>query len=426
MNTTLIHDLITRQIDLMRYEVSVRKNIFSLLDTLHNDVAARLVSGSLKTQLNHVERIVSQGYQAVLRALDVLPVLDTEAAWLAAWLGGLVAAYGLKDKIVPLGKKAVRTLADAFTLGGFTLQEAIAKQSRDLGMKIKAWLRVAHIDGTPPDFDELGGFFMRAKQTAQAMTRTWITAAAHAAHEAFARVNPLIKGYRHLSVLDGRTTSLCTHRHGLLWDKRHNPIGHKQPFKRPPLHINCRSKLVYVYDLQEPFDGYSGADWVKSRSLHELQDQFGKNIGQMLHEGRIGLEDTLDGLKPLTLEQLQDKLGIPETIRAIERRSWTDTFKEKSAALYYQFEQAGFILDIHAVSRLSRLEQKGFADIDAGQVLDLLKSQPPNFYQPDNGRLVYFSEKMQIAVIQSADNNNIITLIRMKKAKAEWKTLPKS
>lgn len=309
MNTTLIHDLITRQIDLMRYEASVRQSIFSLLDTLHNDVAARLVSGSLKTQLSHIERIVSQGYQAVLHALDVLPVLNTEAAWLAAWLGGLVAAYGLKDKIVPLGKKAVRTLADAFTLGGFTLQEAIAKQSRDLGMKIKAWLRVAHIDGTPPNFDELGGFFMRAKQTAQAMTRTWITAATHTAHEAFARVNPLIKGYRHLSVLDGRTTSLCTHRHGLLWDKRHNPIGHKQPFKRPPLHINCRSKLVYVYDLQEPFNGYSGGEWVKSRSLKQLQEQFGKNIGQMLHEGRIGLEDTLDGLKPLTLAQLQAKIN---------------------------------------------------------------------------------------------------------------------
>ena len=308
MNTTLIHDLITRQIDLMRYEVSVRQSIFSLLDTLHNDVAARLVSGSLKTQLRHVERIVSQGYQSILHALDVLPVLDTETAWLAVWLGGLVTAYGMKDKIVPLGKKAVRALADTFTLGGLTLQEAIAKQSRDLSMKIKAWLRVAHIDGTPPDFDELGGFFMRAKQTAQAMTRTWITAAAHAAHEAFARVNPLIKGYRHLSVLDGRTTSLCTHRNGLLWDKKHNPIGHKQPFKRPPLHINCRSKLVYVYDLQEPFDGYSGVEWVKSRSLHELQEQFGKSIGQMLYEGRIGLEDTLDGLKPLTLAQLQEKI----------------------------------------------------------------------------------------------------------------------
>lgn len=47
MNTTLIHDLITRQIDLMRYEASVRQSMFSLLDTLHNDVAARLVSGSL-------------------------------------------------------------------------------------------------------------------------------------------------------------------------------------------------------------------------------------------------------------------------------------------------------------------------------------------------------------------------------------------
>ena len=48
-----------------------------------------------------------------------------------------------------------------------------------------------------------------------------------------------------------------------------------------------------------------GSDWVQSRSLNQLQEQFGKGIGQMLFDGKIQLHEALDGLKPLTLEQLQ-------------------------------------------------------------------------------------------------------------------------
>lgn len=180
-----------------------------------------------------------------------------------------------------------------------------------------------------------------------------------------------------------------------------------------------------VRNNDEAFDGISGEDWVKSRTLEQLQEQFGVGIGQMLHDGKITLADAVKsgGLKPMTLKELQDNLGIPETVRAIERRKWTKAFKTQSTALYNRFKQAGFELDIHGVSRLGRLHKKGYVEVDAEQVLEFLQNNRANFYQEGDGRVIFFSKQLQTAVIQAPNDGKIITVVRMKKAKTTWKIL---
>ena len=422
MNKTLIFELITHQIDLMRYEKIVRADVFALLDNMQNDVSSKMVSGSLNTQIEHIEHIVKHGYESILNILDVLPVLDSEMLWLAATLGGLAAAYKLKDKIIPFAQQKLKELAAKFTLGGLTLPETIAKQRHDLSNKIKAWLRQAKIDDTTPNLSELGDFFDRAKNTAKTMTRTWINSVSHTAHEAFAKLNPFVKGFRHLSILDGKTSTVCTHRHGLLWDKKHEPIGHNELFKRPPLHPNCRSQLVYVYDLNEPFDGFSGSDWVQSRTLEQLQEQFGKGIGQMLFDGKIQLYEALDGLKPLTLEQLQDKLSIPETIRAIERKNWSDEFKEKAKSTYYDFKHENIELDSHFIARLLDRNSKHRPIITSDDVKQFILNNQAKYIQED-GRLVWIDDKMKMTLIQSTDDGTFVTLIRKNSVKSTWKQI---
>lgn len=305
LNQQAIHDFITRQLDLLRYEKTVRAEIFSLLDTMQTSVAEKLGNPNAQAVIDGVEKILNDGYALVLKALDVLPVLDAEFLWLYGWLGGLATAYKLRDKIVPFTKKAVNKIAQSFTLGGLTLPESVCKQRDDLLLKLKSLVRSAD---DKLGFGDLTDTFNRAKQYAQTLSKTWINAVQNTAHEAFGRVNPLVKAYRHVSVLDGDTSAVCTLRNGLLWNKKHEPIGHKEVFKRPPLHPNCRSKLVYVFNLKDEFQGISGDDWVKSRSLKELQEQFGVGIGQMLFDGKIKLRDAVDGLKPLTLTELKGKL----------------------------------------------------------------------------------------------------------------------
>ena len=53
----------------------------------------------------------------------------------------------------------------------------------------------------------------------------------------------------------------------------------------------------------------SGDDWVKSRTLDELQEQFGVGVGQMLFDGTIELHQAVKsgGLQAMTLQELQAK-----------------------------------------------------------------------------------------------------------------------
>lgn len=328
LNQQAIHDFITRQLDLLRYEKTVRAEIFSLLDTMQTSVAEKLGNPNAQAVIDGVEKILNDGYALVLKALDVLPVLDAEFLWLYGWLGGLATAYKLRDKIVPFTKKAVNKIAQSFTLGGLTLPESVGKQRDDLLLKLKSLVRSAD---DKLGFSDLADTFNRAKQHAQTLSKTWINAVQNTAHEVFGRINPLVKAYRHVSVLDGDTSAVCTLRNGLLWNKKHEPIGHNEVFKRPPLHPNCRSKLVYVFNLKDEFQGISGDDWVKSRNLKELQEQFGKGIGLMLFDGKIKLSQAVDGLRSLSLTELRHQ--YTESV-------FSDNFKQRFAMLYHEVAQA--------------------------------------------------------------------------------------
>lgn len=422
MNEALFDEQIERLINWYRYEKYARQVLFDLLD----EVQAHILAGSLKNDLNaqlaYIENVLMNAYDKVEEHIQPEPMVEAQSDYLFWLMTGLAAAYGVQKIIKPLAKAQQEKLVQQFTVGGLTLPEMLNKQRSDFVLKLKIAYRQAAVDDVLPEQDELNALFMRHKQNVQTMTKTLINSVVNETTYQFASVNPVIEGFRHVAVLDSRTTMVCTHRNGLVWDLDGKPYAHHEPFKKPPLHPNCRSCLVYVADISAPFDGVSGENWVKSRRLDELQAQFGKGIGQMLYDGKIQLYEALDGLKPLTLKQLQDKVDLPETIRAIERKTWTKEFKQKAIELYYQFAQAGFDLDIHGISRLSRVSKKGFVDITPMQILTYLQNNQANFKQSD-GRLVFFSQEQQVAIIQSADDDKIISIIRMKKAKAQWKKL---
>lgn len=413
INQKLLNALITRHIDLMRYETSVRAEVFAKMDEMQDDVWGFVLSGSLKK----VEHIITQGYELLLKMWDVLPVFSAEMAWLSATLGGLAVAYKLKDKIVPFAQNKLKDLVDKFTIGGLTLPESVAKQRDDLVRKLKQIVRFAKIDDVLPSSDDVQAEFDRAKSSLKTLSKTWINSAVHTAHDAFAKVNPMIKGFRHVSTLDGKTSSVCTHRNGLLWDKKHKPIGHAETFKRPPLHPNCRSKLVYVYDLDKPFDGMTGADWVKSRSLKQLQDQFGVGIGKMLFDGEIDLADALDGLRPLTLKQLQDKT------RTINLQKWMglrryhlilndlqqDKAVQQKIKAYGLTEAESVVLRYYTGAGYRELNgflRGAFADVDLSKVADLMRSALNKL--PDYQGIVIRRDNLPSAILLQHELGNVV------------------
>ena len=214
-------------------------------------------------------------------------------------------------------KKWLSEFIKRLLVGGLNIKEALQLQKLNLMAKIKALINGAVIDGVKPDLTAL---FNRAKQYLQTTAHTWANTVSNGVLSAWGKNR--VSGWRHISVLDSRTSLVCTARHGKLWDKKHQPIGHDWVFHVPPLHPNCRSMLVPA-SLDEPFEGITGDDWVNSRSLKELQEQFGVGIGQMLHDGTISLHNAVrqGGLVPMTLQELRDKLDVKAAIMAAEAKA---------------------------------------------------------------------------------------------------------
>lgn len=302
-----VRDLLTRQIDLLRYERGVARDILARLQAMREEVEAlarrrdldtltrrqtEKLLADIEAVLEHYYGTLSDGFVRQHRE-----AADNEAAWLLLWLS---AATGKPAKPLPeAGRQALR---EHLTVGGLTLSEIWAKQKAHLLGSLKAQIRT---DAVSEKAADLSAVFQTAFNHARSASSTWINTLSNQAVYLLGQVNPLVKGYRHISVLDGHTGRVCAARHGLLWDKDKRPLGHVFPFRLPALHPHCRSRMVWWFGGE--WDGISGDDWVKSRTLAQLQEQFGVGIGRMLHDGTIGLADAVrsGGLRPATLEEIQ-------------------------------------------------------------------------------------------------------------------------
>lgn len=312
-----IHDLLTRQIDLLRFERSLARDVLRQLARMREDVEERLRRRDL-AELNRreLERLLADisailAHYYGLIGNDMAKVqqqtVDDESDWLFWWLGALAADFALSGNVKPLSDTARADIGKNVLTGGLTLGEALASLQRNLFELLMRTVRLAAAGGAA--LADVGDVFRRHFVSVQTFTRTWMSSVSNTVRSAFGSANGMVKGWRHISVLDAKTSGMCTARNGLMWDRQKKPIGHDYPFAKPPLHPNCRSMLIIVFDADAPFDGVSGEDWVKSRSLPQLQEQFGKGVGQMLHEGKISLADAVrfDGLEAVTLADLRRK-----------------------------------------------------------------------------------------------------------------------
>jgi SPP1 gp7 family putative phage head morphogenesis protein len=114
-------------------------------------------------------------------------------------------------------------------------------------------------------------------------------------------------GYVHISILDNRTSFVCISRSNRKWNKDKKPIGHGMQFRLPPLHYNCRSKMVPLVPGMELPESYPA--WLKQQPRSVQREVLGPGRLKLFDDGKLNLRQLVNAStgKPITLEQLRSR-----------------------------------------------------------------------------------------------------------------------
>lgn len=329
--------LADNKILLFRFDAHLRKEVYKRLNTMQKRLLSHISAvgiesisqKALKQLLKDVSDLVDETYQDIhqVTAKDLKALLPLQAEALTKIYNQAVK-FDLFNQVPDYRIKAIR---NAEIIAGAPLEDWWRKQGDNLTFDFERTIRSGMIEGASyndlvKSVKEITG---RSRRGAETLVRTAVMKVNDAAHEALRDENEdLLNGEQHVSTLDTRTSEICRLRDGLSWDMEQQPIGgHKIPYKRPPLHPNCRSDLkllikswkelgINLDEIPEStkasLDGQVKSsmnyeDWLKTKSEAEQDKILGKGKAKLWRDGVITFRDMLDQSgRPLTLKELSE------------------------------------------------------------------------------------------------------------------------
>jgi len=340
LDSYLADRALTRQLYLLRFSAGEQKKVLAVLTQMQKELRLKLMGdltdfsrSRVNALLKQCNEIIAQGYNSIQGELDFSGLADHVAETTIQPM----TAIGLEASLPTVA--AMKALINGSVIEGAPSNLWWKKQSEDLQFKFAAQVRQGVSQGeTLMDIvrrvagsKRLGtaGIMEVARRNAFALVHTSVMQVAADARLATYRANSdIIKGVRHLSVLDGHTSLVCVARSGAEWDLNGNPIKGNFPFQSPPLHFNCRSVLTPItltyrelgIDRPELPVGTRASDegqvraditmaeWLKSKPKAYVDDLLGKGRSDLFLSGKITLPQLLDQSgRPLTLKELRGK-----------------------------------------------------------------------------------------------------------------------
>lgn len=235
INTKIADAAIQHQVDLLRVEAGLRRDILALMETLSGDLSGMLAKAGDwdgETLPRKLKRLQGLKGQADGLIEDLYGKLETETA------------TEMKD-----GAKCAAEWVPA------TINAAVGVNRRHHpDRRIRGRKEHGYADGLlPPAKDEFGKITRqastRATRAAEGLALTSVQQVmADARMAAYQQNADLIKGVQQLSTLDGRTSPVC---HGYDHSARAldgSPLSGLKPLPTggPPWHWRCRSVLVPI------------------------------------------------------------------------------------------------------------------------------------------------------------------------------------
>lgn len=141
----------------------------------------------------------------------------------------------------------------------------------------------------------------------------------------------------------------------------------------------------------------------------------GESIGSLDKFGNIKYNDSEQW------EKLQKKFS---TYQEIDGKNWPEEFKTKSKLAYGRFEKEDIVMSVHALSRLPRLNKPGIPEVSENELIEFIHGFP-NYREGDN-KLIYFDQERQLLVVKNTMTDEIISVVRRKSLKEEWRSVKKN
>lgn len=255
-----------------------------------------------------------------------------------------------------------------------------------------------------------------------------------------------VEEYQFMATLDLKTSEICRKKDLQIFKVSERKVG----VNCPPMHPWCRSTIVAVIDRK----------YLEGKKRAAIDPETGKRImvpRDMTYEqwyekyvkGNAKAERTEKKIKNKPTDQKQFKrykavLGddVPDkldefqemkyndgenfkklkkkadTYSEINKKEWSDEFKQKSKEAYDRFSKEDVYLSTHALSRLPRLNKPGYVPVSEEDVFKSIKRK--SNYSEGADKSIWFNQEKQLAIVKNKSSGDIVSIVRRKHRKEAW------
>lgn len=142
------------------------------------------------------------------------------------------------------------------------------------------------------------------------------------------------------------------------------------------------------------------------------KEVLGDSVGSLAKFGQVKYNDSEQW------EKLQSKFFA---YLEINKKDWTEEFKNASKQAYDRFTKENITMSVHALSRLPRLNKPGLPEVSEEMLIKIIRGVPN--YAEGEDRQIYFIQELQLLIVRNKGTGDIVSVVRRNNPKEVWKNV---
>lgn len=142
------------------------------------------------------------------------------------------------------------------------------------------------------------------------------------------------------------------------------------------------------------------------------KEVLGDSMGSLVNFGQMKYNDSEQW------EKLQNRFS---TYLEIDKKDWTEEFKNASKQAYDRFTKENITMSVHALSRLPRLNKPGLPEVSEEMLIKIIRGEPN--YAEGEDRQIYFIQELQLLIVRNKGTGDIVSVVRRNNPKEVWKNV---